>query len=69
MAIWKLHQEWRPKNSTKEKLTLFAQTVAAFGDLDSVIQRLRPTPSKAPPAVPPVAPVQKKQRSRYAVSL
>jgi hypothetical protein len=69
MAIWKLRNEWPADKTTKEKLTRFSQTIATFGDLDSVIQKLRPAPSKALPAVPPVAPIQKKQRSRDAVSL
>jgi hypothetical protein len=69
MAIWNLRREWRPESATKEKLARFADAVAAFGDLDSVIQKLRPAPAKVPQVVPSVAPVQKNQKSRHAVSL
>ena len=68
MAIWNLRRNWRPENATKEKLARFAAAVAAFGDLDSVIQKLRPATAKVPSDVPSLAP-EKKQRSRHAVSL
>jgi putative DNA methylase len=69
MAIWNLHREWQPEIATKEKLARFAEALAAFGDLDSVIQKLRPALAKTPSIAPPVAPVQKHLRSRHAVSL
>ncbi len=68
MAVWKLHRQWQPGNATKEKLARFAEALASFGDLDSVIQKLRPAPAKAQPADTVVAP-ERKQRSRYAVSV
>jgi len=68
MAIWNLRHEWRPEKATKEKLTRFAEALASLGDLDSVIQKLRPTDGKVQPVETSVAP-EKKQRSRYAVSL
>jgi putative DNA methylase len=69
MAVWNLRREWRPESATKEKLVRFAEAVAAFGDLDLVIQKLRPGPTKMPQVVSSVAPVQKNQKSRHAVSL
>jgi putative DNA methylase len=69
MAIWNLRKEWQADKTTKERLTRFAQTIAAFGDLDSVIRQLRPAQKVAPPLVPPAAPIPKKQRSRDAVSI
>ena len=68
MAIWKLHGQWQPGQATKEKLTRFADALASLGDLDSVIQNLRPTPDKPQSVETSMAP-EKKQRSRYAVSL
>jgi hypothetical protein len=68
MAIWNLHGKWQAQSPTREKLARFAEAVAALGDLDAVIQKLRPAPAKTPPVVSPVAPVQKHQRSRHAVS-
>jgi putative DNA methylase len=69
MAIWKLRIEWQADKTTKEKITLFAQTITAFGDLDSVIRQLRPAPSITPPIARTAAPIPRKQRSRDAVSL
>jgi|ERR1051326_2759201 adenine-specific DNA methylase len=68
MAIWNLRGQWNPVHPTKDKLTRFAAAVAAFGDLDSVIHKLRPAAAKVPAEIPSVAP-GKKQRSRYAVSV
>ncbi len=68
MAIWNLRGQWRLDVATKEKLARFAVALAAFGDLDSVIQKLRPATAKVSPIVSSVAP-EKKQRSRYAVSV
>jgi putative DNA methylase len=68
MAIWILHGQWQPGSATKEKLARFAEALASFGNLDSVIQKLRPATPKAQPVDISVAP-EKKQRSRYAVSL
>jgi adenine-specific DNA methylase len=68
VAIWNLRGEWQRESATKIKLAQFGHALAAFGDLDSVIQRLRPGPAKTPPIVDSVAPVEKNQRSRHAVS-
>jgi adenine-specific DNA methylase len=68
MAIWNLHGQWQPGSATKEKLTRFAEALASFGNLDAVIQKLRPATAKSQPVDISVAP-EKKQRSRYAVSL
>jgi putative DNA methylase len=68
MAIWNLRHEWRPEKATKAKLTRFAEALASLGDLDSVIQKLRPANGKVQSVETSVAP-EKKQRSRYAVSL
>ena len=51
-------------NSTEE----YAEALASFGDLNSVIQKLRPVTAKAQPVDSSVVP-EKKQRSRYAVSV
>jgi putative DNA methylase len=56
MAVWRLRKRWNKELSTPQKLALFAQTIATFGDIKSLIDALAaPTkPGTASVAAPPL---------------
>jgi len=68
MAVWNLRRNWRAGDTTTNKLRRFAQGLAAFGNLDSVVQQVRPASEPGHSAPRQDAPIQKKQRSADAVS-
>lgn len=58
MAIWKLRRSWDAARSTPRKLSAVAETMAAFGDADQIIESVttrRPKPQSSSPlfSVPP----------------
>jgi adenine-specific DNA methylase len=69
MAIWNLRKKWRAGEPTTKKLARFAQALAAFGNLESVVQQVRPACTAASSAPRQDAPVQRKQRSAHAASV
>lgn len=71
MAVWTLHAQWNADSSTRRKLGLFADRLAAFGDLAEIIERANTSPlshhlrhGKVPVDARPAA-----GRRRHAVSV
>lgn len=69
MAIWNLHTKWHAGETTMKKLARFAQALAAFGNLESVVQQVRPASTSTGLSPRENAPLHKKQRTAHAASV
>lgn len=69
MAIWNLRKKWRASDTMTNKLARFAKALSSFGNLDSVVEQVRPAPKPRPSAPRQDAPIAKRSRSAHAVSL
>jgi putative DNA methylase len=69
MAVWNLRKSWHRGETTANKLRRFANALSTFGNLDAVVQQVRPVSKLGPSAPRQEPPIQKKQRSAHAASV
>lgn len=69
MAVWTLRTDWNADCSTKDKLDRFAQQLATFGNLASVIDRAAPGSDKSRASKNRSAAVKQTERAGNAISV